>query len=170
MWVFNTKSLVFPQWEKKNRFFFSPCLLQCRPFTWLKPVTVAPQSLLQIGWKHSPCFLTSHQSEWGRQLNNPLCNSFSVCDGRREGGREGVDKTRIGQMPFMLPTQSSAESSSHASALRCLLQTTQRLKLILQNCPHPHESLDKGAAGFGLCYLVWTLCWYEPWDLFCSDS
>lgn len=67
----------FPQREKRTGSFFSPCLLQW-PFTWLKPVAVAPHSLLQAGWKHIPCFLTSHHSQSGGGSWATLCAILSV--------------------------------------------------------------------------------------------
>lgn len=150
MWVLlvclrHTKSLVFHQWEKTAGSFF-PLPFAVQTFHLIE-ACCSGSSESPSGWMKTQPML-SHlpaQSEWGRQLSNPLCNSFTVCDG---------GDTEISQMPFMLPTRSSAESSSHASALRCL-HTIQRPKIvILQNCPLPHESLDKGAAGFELSYLV----------------
>lgn len=143
---------------KANGLF--PCLLQ-RPFTCLKPITVAPLSLLWTGIKHKPCFpdLPS-QSGWGavmgKQLGNPLCNSSAVCDG---DDTEGVDKTRVGGMPPVLCSHRAQLREIHVHQHQdAFLQTIQRPEaMILQNSPHPHESQDKGASGFGLCYLVCTL-------------
>lgn len=75
-------------------------------------------------------------------------------------------------MPPVLCTHIAQLTAIHMHQHQdALLQTIQRLEAVVpQNCPHPHESQDKGATGFGPCYLVCVLYWYEPCDLLCSDS
>lgn len=95
---------------KENRFFFFPL-----PFAvtfHLIEACCSGSSQSPPGWMKTHPML-SHlppQSEWGRQLSNPLCNSFSVCDG---GDTEGVDKTRTGQMPSMLCTHRAQLRAVH---------------------------------------------------------
>lgn len=108
MWAFlvclRHMSLVFPLWEKRTgSFFFFFSLLFAMTFHLIE-ACCSGSSQSPPGWMKTQPML-SHvppQSEWGRQLGNPLCNSFTACDG---GDTEGVDKTRTGQIPSMMSTQ-----------------------------------------------------------------
>lgn len=108
--VFKAHKLDFSPMGKENRFFFFPL-----PFAvtfHLIEACCSGSSQSPPGWMKTHPML-SHlppQSEWGRQLSNPLCNSFSVCDG---GDTEGGDKTRTGQMPSMLCTHRAQLRAVH---------------------------------------------------------